>query len=172
MHRTHDHPRIVRSNRNQAQIERAPELSNLLERRTMRQVGEFRSVVVCAFGQLRHGAVAGVAAKPDAFPARGDGPGGPEGGVSVEAGAAGGVLAGEAGDACGYGVAYCGGSRGAGGRGGDGDTLFARGCGGEGYVDVLPPVEFDGVFNAAFLEPFLKAQRYGEEDVWMSFLDL
>lgn len=166
MHRAHNAPRIIRPNGNQAQIKGTPELSNLLERGTMRQVCELRAVIVSAPGQVRHRAVASVAAEPDASAARGDGPGGPEGVIFVEGGARGGVLAGEAGDACGYVVA---GGR---GGGGDGDALFARGGGREGYVYVLPPVEFDGVADAAFLEPFFEAQWYGKEDIRMCFLDL
>ncbi len=96
MHRAHDAPRIIRAYGNQAQIKRAPELSYLLERGTVGQVCELGAVVVRALGQVRHGAVACVAAEPDALAARDDGPGGPEGVILVEGGAPGDVLAGKA----------------------------------------------------------------------------
>ena len=32
--------------------------------------------------------------------------------------------------------------------------FFASGCGGgKGDIDILPPVELDGIFDAAFVEP-------------------
>jgi hypothetical protein len=113
MHWAHDIPRIVRPDRNQAQIKRPPEFSYLLECRTARQVCVFGPVVVYTFGEVGHRAVAGVTAEPDTLAARGDGPGTPECGVFVENGARGGVLAGEAGNAGCYAVAC-----GEGGRGG------------------------------------------------------
>jgi hypothetical protein len=118
----------------------------------VRQVRIFGRVVVRALGEVRHRAVAGVAAEPDALAARGDGPGTPERGVFVERGARRGVLAGEAGDAGCYAVA-CVEGWGGGGRGGGGDALLAGGIGRKGYIDVLPPVEFDGIVDAAFLKP-------------------
>lgn len=58
-----------------------------------------RAVVVNVLGELGYSAVAGVAAEPDGFAAAEDAPTGPQGLAFVKAGAGGGVLAGEAGDA-------------------------------------------------------------------------
>ena len=152
MPRTKNVPRIIRPDRDQAQIKRPPKFPYLFESRAARQVRIFGRIVVRALGEDRHRAVAGVAAEPDALAAGGDGPGTPERGVFVERGARRGVLAGEAGDAGFYAVA-CVEGWGGGGRGGDGDVLLAGGIGRKGYIDVLPPVEFDGIVDAVFLKP-------------------
>ena len=98
VHGRHDPARIVGANGNQTQIKRSPQIADLLEGRAVR-VDVVGVVVVDVFGEFRDGAVARVAAEPDFFAAAFDEPAGPERFALVQAGAGGGVLAGEAADA-------------------------------------------------------------------------
>ena len=66
--------RVVRANRNQAEVKRPTELANLLKLRTARERFILGAVVVHARGQMRDGAVACISAEPNGFFARADGP--------------------------------------------------------------------------------------------------
>jgi hypothetical protein len=107
MHTAHDKPWVVRADGDEAEVEGPAQVADLLKRRTAREMGVVGPVVVGVFGQLWHGAVAGVAAEPDGLAARGDSPGCPECGITVEGGTGGSVLAREAGDSgCDFGAGW------------------------------------------------------------------
>jgi hypothetical protein len=84
VHRRHDPSRIVCADWNQAEIERAAELADLLESWTDGQVGVFLAIVEFVLGQLGDCPVAGVASEVDFLAARSDAPAGPESVAFVE----------------------------------------------------------------------------------------
>lgn len=82
MHRRHDEARVVSANGNQAQIKRPAQFADLLKGRAMRVI-VFGPVVVNVLGQLGHGSISSVTAKPDFLAAAFDAPAGPERVASV-----------------------------------------------------------------------------------------
>lgn len=89
--------RIVRADGDQAEIEGPAGITDLFEGGAD-GVTVAVCVVVFAGGQVWHGAIAGVAAEPDALAAALDAPAGPQGLFFVEGGSSAGVLAGETAD--------------------------------------------------------------------------
>lgn len=69
MHAAHDVAGIICPYRNETQIKRSTQLTDLLEARAMWQMRIFGRIVVDFLGQVGHGAIASVAAKPDGFAA-------------------------------------------------------------------------------------------------------
>lgn len=77
VHGRHEEPRVISTDRNQAQIERSAEFPDLLEGGAMRVI-MFGAVVVDVLGQLGHCSISSVTSKPDLLAAAFDAPAGPQ----------------------------------------------------------------------------------------------
>jgi len=200
VHGGHDVARSVRADGDEAEGERAAVAADVGERGAVRETGVGGVVVGRELEGERDGAVARVTSEVDgdwlgggrSGAGRGmgegagaDGPGRPERVAAVEGRAGAGVLAGEGGDAGGdggrggggfggwsgcSGVAGSGGNAGAFGFGPFGGG--GAGCGSEGEVDFIPPVELSAVLYADSGEPFLVAERDKEMAGRVPFCDL
>lgn len=137
------------------------------------EVGVLSRPVVVAVGGARDSAVAGVTCEVDIGGIRCDGPGGPEGLGAVIEGAGADMLAWETRD----GGCYWGGGFGwlcDGGCAGCGHGLlqgYRLGLWGEGEFDLVPPVKFSALLDAAISEPFFIAKWHEEVGVGVRSTD-